>query len=47
MKNAVSLSKQRNAGWVYVTPDTMPNPWDTLPEEPYWSQMLQAVEASG
>jgi hypothetical protein len=47
MKNAVSLSKQRNAGWVYVTPDIMPNPWDTLPEEPYWSQMLQAVEANG
>ena len=47
LENAVSLSKQRNAGWVYVTPDTLPNPWDTLPEEPYWGQELQAVEASG
>ncbi len=33
---AVFLSKQRRAGWVYVTPDTLPNPWDTLPAAPYW-----------
>lgn len=45
LKTAVSLSKQRNAGWVYVTPDVMPNPWDRLPEEPYWGQQLQAVES--
>jgi hypothetical protein len=43
MKDAVSLSKQRHAGWVYVTPDRGPNPWDTLPSEPYWSEELTAV----
>jgi hypothetical protein len=25
----------RNAGYLYVTNDTPPNPWDTLP--PYWT----------
>ena len=45
MQNAVRLSKTRNAGWVYVTPDTLPNPWDTLPEDPYWSAELTALTA--
>ena len=31
MQEAVGLSKERNAGFVYVTSDTLPNPWDTLP----------------
>lgn len=31
MRRARSL----NAGFVYVTNDTLPNPWDTLP--PYWT----------
>lgn len=43
MPNAVGLSKQRNAGWVYVTPDVMDNPWDTLPPDPYWSALLAAA----
>ncbi|MBC7805012.1 MAG: spherulation-specific family 4 protein [Akkermansiaceae bacterium] len=45
MKNAVQLTKKRNAGWVFVTPDTLPNPWDTLPEEPYWAAQLAAFAA--
>jgi hypothetical protein len=40
LPNALALSKRRHAGWVYATPDTLPNPWDTLPEEPYWSDEL-------
>ncbi len=40
MPVAVDLSKQRGAGWVYVTGDTLPNPWDTLPADPYWSEEL-------
>jgi hypothetical protein len=28
---ALTLSKARRAGWVYVTDDVMVNPWDTLP----------------
>ncbi len=43
MHRAVLLSKKRNAGWVYVTPDTLPNPWDTLPGGPYWSGELDAL----
>lgn len=45
MQNAVRLTKKRNAGWVYVTPDTLPNPWDTLPDEPYWSAQLATFAA--
>jgi hypothetical protein len=32
-----SLSKQRNAGYVYVTPFDLPNPWGNLPWASYWS----------
>jgi len=31
-----ALSRARNAGYLYVTNDVLPNPWDTLP--PYWSK---------
>ncbi|GAC1357760.1 MAG: hypothetical protein NVSMB42_16840 [Herpetosiphon sp.] len=44
MAQAVVLSKQRGAGWVYVTPDTLPNPWGTLPVEPYWSAEVALVQ---
>ncbi|MBC8140315.1 MAG: spherulation-specific family 4 protein [Armatimonadetes bacterium] len=45
LQNAVRLSKQRNAGWLYVTPDTLPNPWDTLPEGAYWTAHLSGLAA--
>ncbi len=45
MDNAMSLSKQRNAGYVYVTPDDLPNPWDTLPTGAYWSDELSQTGA--
>lgn len=41
MSQAINLSKQRNAGYVYVTDDVLPNPWDTLP--PYWSQEISLI----
>jgi Spherulation-specific family 4 len=41
MSQAVSLSKSRNAGYVYVTDDVLDNPWDTLPS--YWSSELTTV----
>jgi hypothetical protein len=44
MRRAIALSKERGAGWVYVTPDTMPNPWDILPPEPYWQMEIAAVQ---
>ena len=33
MRNAVGLGKQRGAYYMYVTPDEMPNPWNTLPSD--------------
>jgi hypothetical protein len=52
MLRVVSLSKQRNAGYVYVTNDTMSvdgreHPWDTLPPEPYWRSELSTVYGPG
>ena len=38
MANAVSLSSQRNAGWVYVTDLGVSNPWAALPS--YWSSLV-------
>jgi len=43
MPNAIQLSKQRQTGWVYVTSDKLPNPWDTLPAVAYWNQELSLV----
>ncbi len=47
MRTALALSKARHAGWVYVTPDlkTGPwiNPWDSLPDVPYWVAELNGV----
>jgi hypothetical protein len=43
--NAMSLGKQRNAGYMYVTPDDLPNPWDTLPTGSYWSDELARTGA--
>jgi Spherulation-specific family 4 len=41
MPTAVLLSQSRGAGYVYVTDDGLPNPWDTLP--PYWAAELAQV----
>lgn len=43
MQRAITLSKQRNAGWVYVTNDVLVNPWDTLPADPYWTNELNRI----
>jgi hypothetical protein len=43
MGTAIRLSKQRNAGWVYVTDDVMDNPWDVLPT--YWDAELDRAAA--
>ena len=43
MLNVVALAKKRNAGWVFVTTQTLPNPYNTLPQDPYWSDELSAV----
>ncbi len=46
MEKAVRLSVKRGAGWVYVTPYDLPNPWNSLPPGPYWRNELSAVEAA-
>lgn len=37
---AMTVSKARNAYWIYVTPDVLPNPWDTLPTGSFWTDQL-------
>jgi hypothetical protein len=43
MRAVVALAKQRGfgVGVVYVTPDQLPNPWDSLPS--YWNDELSYV----
>ncbi len=36
MNQVVELSNTRGAGYVYVTDDILPNPYDTLPPADYW-----------
>ncbi|BCJ69851.1 spherulation-specific family 4 protein [Polymorphospora rubra] len=48
MHRAVTLSKRRNAGFVYVTsevltPDGRRHPWDRLPDDGYWRAELTAA----
>ena len=31
-----------NAGYIYITDDQLPNPYDTLPS--YWSQEVSLIE---
>ena len=45
MPQAISLSRQRKGGWIYVTPDVMENPYDTLPPTSYWERMKTEVAA--
>ncbi len=40
---AVTLGKSRNVGYVYVTDDNLPNPYDNLPATAYWNIELQAL----
>ena len=37
MQSACARIASLNVGWAYATPDTLPNPFDTLPGDPYWS----------
>ncbi|MFF5224964.1 spherulation-specific family 4 protein [Dactylosporangium sp. NPDC000521] len=47
LDEAMRLSKQRNAGYVYVTPDVLANPWDSLPPPEYWTRELAAAADTG
>ena len=41
MNQAIRLANQQNAGYIYVTNDTLPNPWDSLPS--YWSAEINKL----
>jgi hypothetical protein len=40
MRQVCSRSKTVNAGYMFVTDDVLPNPWDTLPA--YWTSFVSA-----
>ncbi|MCP4366638.1 MAG: hypothetical protein GY797_00780 [Deltaproteobacteria bacterium] len=41
MKSSIDAALQHNIGYVYLTNDTMPNPWDTLPE--FWNEEIEYI----
>jgi hypothetical protein len=41
MSNFVGLAMSRNAGWIYITDATLPNPYDRLPV--YWTNEVNLV----
>jgi hypothetical protein len=43
MTNYINLAASRNAGWIYVTDDTLPNPWDTLPA--FWTNEVNYIRS--
>lgn len=43
MRTNVDLAVRRNIGYVYVTNDGLPDPWDTLPS--YWNELVDYVSA--
>jgi hypothetical protein len=42
MAQVCAYSKNQNAGYMYVTDDVLPNPWDTLPAGSYWTSEVSA-----
>ena len=47
MATADQISKAHNAGYVYVTPATLPNPYGVLPTGLYWSGELADIGTAG
>jgi hypothetical protein len=42
MTNYIQLARARHAGFIFVTDDVLPNPWDTLPA--YWETEVSLVQ---
>ena len=42
----MAKGKHDNVGYMYATPDTLPNPYDTIPDAGYWSQEAAAAAAT-
>jgi hypothetical protein len=43
LRDVLGRSRRHGAGLVYVTPGTMPNPWDDLPPADYWQAELDEI----
>jgi hypothetical protein len=43
INEVIKLSKERGAGFVQLTNDVLPNPYDNLPDESYMKTMMSAV----
>ncbi len=43
MTNYVQLAVSRNAGWICITDDTLPNPYKSLPS--YWTREVDLVQS--
>jgi hypothetical protein len=43
MQSQLDLAVARNIGYVYVTDDTLPNPWDSLPS--FWPAEVDYIQA--
>ncbi|KAL4891313.1 fibronectin type III domain protein [Aspergillus ambiguus] len=41
------LALERGAGLVHITPDILPNPYDTLPDETYMQAIMDSMEGGG
>ena len=44
MKSHIELTKERHIGYVYLTDDTLANPWDSLPT--FWSEEVAYLATS-
>lgn len=42
----LNLSRVYRAGYVYFTDDVMPNPYDVVPDDPFWTQAVDGVAGS-
>lgn len=42
MEDAIQKVHVQRIGYIFVTDDVIPNPWDRLPI--YWDQLVDAVE---
>ncbi len=43
MRSGVDRAVDRNFGWIYITNDDLPNPWDSLPA--WWSNLVARVRS--
>jgi len=42
LKKVLKNSKKRNAGWLFVTSEVMPNPYGKMPCESFWKEEVQS-----